>query len=190
MKRFTYDLRVSFSPCLMMSKWSTSLLRRYPPMKWHRKELLNCSKLSMDDVGNFVNHSLTAPLRVVGKERHSISFKGCWRPSIVLKVLKWSRGSLSPLNDSSWGKWNFDCTRHSRTVAVKGESVVLTILYRFRSVFPLMVFLSSSISFFISRRRSELGPSGVAGLRWSLLFWLSPSLVYRSFVREIRKFSI
>ena len=41
-------------------------------MKWRRKVLLNCSKLSMDDVGNFVNHSLTAPLRVVGKEQCSI----------------------------------------------------------------------------------------------------------------------
>ena len=37
-------------------------------MKWRKKALLNCSKLSMDEVGNFVNHSLAAPLRVVGKE--------------------------------------------------------------------------------------------------------------------------
>ena len=29
------------------------------------------------DVGNFVNHSLAAPLRVAGKERHSISSRGC-----------------------------------------------------------------------------------------------------------------
>ena len=67
-KRFTYDLRVSFSPCLMVSKWSAGLLGHCPPMKWHRKELSNCSKLSMDNVGNFVNHSPTTPLRVVGKE--------------------------------------------------------------------------------------------------------------------------
>ena len=67
-KSFTYDLRVSFSPCLMVSKWSAGLLGHCPPMKWHRKELSNCSKLSMDDVGNFVNHSLATPLRVVGKE--------------------------------------------------------------------------------------------------------------------------
>ena len=72
-KRFTYDLRVSFSPCLMVSKKSASLLGRCPPTKWCKKALLNCSKLSMDDIGNFVNHSLTTPLRVVRKERHSIS---------------------------------------------------------------------------------------------------------------------
>ena len=29
------------------------------------------------DVGNFVNHSLAAPLRVAGKERHSISSGDC-----------------------------------------------------------------------------------------------------------------
>ena len=75
MKHFTYDLSVSFSPCLMVSKWSV-VLGRCPPMKWRKKELPNCSKLSMDDVGNFVNHSLAAPLGVVKKERHSISSDG------------------------------------------------------------------------------------------------------------------
>ena len=67
-KRFTYDLRVSFSPCLIVSKWSTRLFGNCPPMKWRKKALLNCSKLSMDDVGNFVKQSLAASLRVVGKE--------------------------------------------------------------------------------------------------------------------------
>ena len=76
-KHFTYDLRVSFSPCLMVSKWSAGLLGCYPPTKWCKKALLNCSKLSMDEVGNFVNHSLAAPLRVVGKEQHSILSGGC-----------------------------------------------------------------------------------------------------------------
>ena len=67
-KHFTYDLRVSFSLCLMVSKWSAGLFGRCPPTKCHKKALPNCLKLSMNDVGNFVNHSLTAPLRMVGKE--------------------------------------------------------------------------------------------------------------------------
>ena len=149
-KCFTYDLRVSFSPCVMVSKWSIGLLERCPLTKWRKKELPNCSKLLMDDVGNFVNHSLAAPLRVVGKERHNISLGGCWRLRVILKVLRWSRGSFSPSNGSSWGGQNFDGTGHSRTPAVKGESVILTILSRFRSIFPLMTLLSSSISFLIS----------------------------------------
>ena len=56
-KRFTYDLRVSFSPCLLVSKWSVGLLGRCPPMKWCKKALPNYSKLSMDNVSNFMNHS-------------------------------------------------------------------------------------------------------------------------------------
>ena len=67
-KCFTYNLKVSFSHCLMVSKWSAGLFGRCPPTKCHKKALPNCLKLSMDDVGNFVNHSLTAPLRMVGKE--------------------------------------------------------------------------------------------------------------------------
>ena len=94
-------LRVSFFPCLMVSKWSTGLVERYPSTKWHKKALFNCLKLSMDNVGNFVNHSLAAHLRVVGKERRSISTGGCWRPSVILKVLRWSTGSLSSTNGSS-----------------------------------------------------------------------------------------
>ena len=175
MKRFTYNLRVSFSPCLMVSKWFAGLLGYCPLMKWRKKELPNCLKLSMDDVGNFVNRFLAAPLRVVGKERHSISSGDCWRPKVVLKVLRWSKGSFIPLNGLSCGRQNFDDTGHSGTANMKGESVVLTILSRLRFVFPLMTFLSLSISFLISRRRSKLGPSGVASLRWSLLLWLSPS---------------
>ena len=52
----------------MVSKWSIGLIGRCPLMKWRKKAMLNCLKLSMDEVGNFVNHSLVAPLRAVGKE--------------------------------------------------------------------------------------------------------------------------
>ena len=44
---------------------------------------------------------------------------------------------------------------------VKGESVFLIILSKLCSVFPLMAFLNSSISFLISQKRSELTSSGV-----------------------------
>ena len=54
---------------------------------------------------------------------------------------------------------------------VKGESVLLTILSKLWSVFSLIAFFNSSISFLISLRRSELSPSGIP----SHLFWLSPS---------------
>ena len=88
MKHFMYDLKVSFSPYLIVSRWSVCLFRHCLPTKWHNKELPNCSKLSMDNIGNFVNHSLVVPLRVVGKEQHSISSGGCNRPKVVLKMLR------------------------------------------------------------------------------------------------------
>ena len=100
-KCFTYDLKVSFSSCLTVSKWSATLFERCPPMKWRKKELLNYSKLSMDNVGNFINHSLVAPLRVVGKEQHNISSGSCWRPNVVLKVLRRSKEVLESIKWSS-----------------------------------------------------------------------------------------
>ena len=60
-----------------MNKWSIGLLGCYPPMKWHKKALLNYLKLSMDEVDNVVNHSLATPFRVVGKELHGISSGSC-----------------------------------------------------------------------------------------------------------------
>ena len=58
---------------------------------------------------------------------------------------------------------------------MKGESVALTNLSTLHSVFSLIVLLNSSISFLISRRRSEFCSSGEIGLWRSLLLWLSPS---------------
>ena len=145
----------------MVSKWSAVLFGHCPPKKWRTKELLSCSKLSMDDVGNLLNHSLTAPLRVVGKERHKISSGGCWRPRVVRKVFKWSNGSFSLSKGSSCGRRNLEGTGHSWMATVKGESVFLTILSKLWSIFPLMAFLNLSISFLISLRRSELASSGV-----------------------------
>ena len=140
----------------MVSKWSAGLFGRCTPTKWRRKELLSCSKLSIDDVGNLVNHSLAAPLRVVGKERHRILLGGCWRPCVVLNVLRWSNGSFSLSKGLSWDRRNLEGIEHSWTAKVKGESVFLTILSKLWSIFPLIVFLSSSISFLISLRRLSL----------------------------------
>ena len=125
----------------------------------------------MDDVGSLVNHSLVTPLRVVGKNRRSILSGGYWWPKVILKVLRWSKRSFSPLNGLSCGKRNFEGTEHSKISMVKGASVLLTILSRLWSIFSLIAFLSLSISFLISLRRSELAPSGVL----SRLFWLSLS---------------
>ena len=163
--RFTYDLRGSLYPCLMVSRWPAGLFWRCTSTKWHTKELPSCSKLSMDDVASLLNHTHIAPLRVVGKEQHKISSGGCCRLRVILKVVIWSNGSFKPLNYSSYGRWNFRGKGHSRTFVVKGESVLRTIPSRFRSVFSLIEFLSLSISFLISLRSSEFASSEEFGRR-------------------------
>ena len=52
-------------------------------------------------------------------------------------------------------------TRHSWMAMVNGESVFLTILSKLWSIFSLMAFLNSSISFLISLRRSEFISFGI-----------------------------
>lgn len=136
-----------------MVSWSFLTL---PPTKWCTKELPSCSKLSMDDVANLLNHTRATPLRVVGKERHKISFRGYCRLRVVLKVVIWSNRSFRPSNDSSYRRQNFRGRRHSRTFLVKGEFVLQTIPFRFRSVFSLIAFLNSSVSLLMPLRRSEL----------------------------------
>ena len=150
----------------MVGKWSAGLFGRYPPMKWHTKELPSCSKLSMDDVANLLNHTHPAPLRVVRKEQHNISSGGCYKLKVVLKVVMWSSKSFRPSNNSSCGRQNFRGIGHSRTFVVKGESILLTIPSILQSIFSLTTFLSSSISLLISLRRSKFASSEVFNCRW------------------------
>ena len=96
-------------------------------------------------------------------------------PELSLKVVMWSSRSFRPSNDLSYGRRNFEGIGHSRTLVIKGESILLTILFKFRSIFSLIALLSSSISLLISFKRSEFAPSGVFGCRWSFLLWLSSS---------------
>ena len=135
------------------------------PTDWRTKELPSCSKLSMDDVANLLNHSCVAPLRVVGKERHKISSRGYCRLRVILKVVIWSNRSFRPSNNLSRERRNFGGSGHSRTFIVKGEFVLQTIPSRFWSVFSLIAFLNSSISLLMSLRRSELASSKEFGCR-------------------------
>ena len=124
-------------------------------MKWHTKELPSCSKLSMDEAASLLNHTRTTPLMGLGKERLKISFRVCCRLRVILKVVIWSNGSFRSSNDLSYGRQNFSGSGHSKIFVVKGESVVLTNPSKFLSVFSLIAFLSSSISFLMFLRRSK-----------------------------------
>lgn len=130
----------------------------------------------MDDWVSLLNHTRTTPLRLVGKDWHKISSGVCYRLKVILKVVMWSNGSHRPSNDSSWGRRNFGGKGHSRTLVVKGESVLFT-TSRFLSVFSLIAFLVSSISFHMLLRRLLLAPlEGSVLLKPSLLWLFSLSL--------------
>ena len=128
-------------------------------MKWCTKELPSCSKLSLDEVASLQNHTRAAPLRVVGKERLKISFGVYYRLKVILKEVIWSSGSFRPSNDSSCGRWSFGSRGRSKIFVLKGEFVLLTIPSMFLSIFSLIVFLNSSISFLTFLRRSEITSS-------------------------------
>ena len=85
----------------------------------------------MDDIASLLNHTRATSLRMVGKERHKISSRGCCRLRVILKVVIWSSGSFRLSNDSSGGRRNFGGKGHFRTFIVKGESVLLTIPSKF-----------------------------------------------------------
>ena len=65
LKHFTYSLKVSPSCCFTASRYEVGLLWHWPPMKCQTKEFLNYSKFAIDTVGNLLNHTHAAPLRVV-----------------------------------------------------------------------------------------------------------------------------
>ena len=88
--------------------------------------------------------------------------------------MRWSKGSFSLSNGPSCSRRNFEGIGHSKTVVVKGESILLTIQSKLRSIFSLIALFSSSISFLISLKRSKLGSYGVASHRCSSFLWLSP----------------
>ena len=97
LKRFTYSLKVSPSCCFTVSRYKVGLLWRWPPMKWHTKESLSCLKFTIDAVGNLLNHTLVAHLRVVGNDLQITSSRVYWRFNIVFNAPMWSRASLVPL---------------------------------------------------------------------------------------------
>ena len=61
----------------------------------------------------------------------------------------WSRESLVLSLTSNCGRRNLEGRGHSKTLAVKGESILLIMSSRFMAIFPFMAFLISSNSFLI-----------------------------------------
>ena len=66
LNRVTYCFSDSPSTCWMLRRWPISFLCLFPPMKWRTKPLLSCSKSAIVPRGILLNHTLAAPLVLLG----------------------------------------------------------------------------------------------------------------------------
>ena len=107
-------------------------------MKWHTNRLLSWSKSSIEDCANLLNHTQAAPLRVVGKDWHTILSRVCYRLKVILKVVMWSSGSFNSSYDSSCKSQNFGESGWSSTRCVNGESVQVLGHFSFHGIFKLI----------------------------------------------------
>ena len=125
----------------MLRRWPVGFLCLYPPIKWWTKPLLNCSKFAIVPRDILLNHTLVAPFRVIGNALHNTSFGVICNSISVMNDSMWSKGSLEPLYDSSFGRWNFDRRRWFSTSVMNGESVLQIILSKFSCLYPSGHFL-------------------------------------------------
>ena len=134
----------------MLIKHAVDLLYLCPPMKCEVNRVLNSLKVLTEFGVNLLNHILAGPFSIVGKALHMISFGTLWRCIRVLKISRWSRGSLTPLYHSICGIRNFCGRGKELTEVVNGESVLFTKSSRSLDTRPLRAFIITSICSFIT----------------------------------------
>ena len=135
----------------MLRRWPVGFLCLCPSMKWWTKLLLSCSKFAIVLEGILLNHTLATPFSVVGNALH-ITLSGVICNSInVLNDSMWSKGSLKPLYDSSYGRWNFGKRGRFNTSVVNSEFVLQIIPSIFSLPLSFIELLNSSISFLMLR---------------------------------------
>ena len=149
LNRVTYNLKLSFSYCLMFNKLDENLLYLCPPMKCETKFLLNSLKVEMVLRAVLLNHTLASPLSVVGKTLHMILSRTPCSYIRVLNDSRWSNRSFGPSYASTYGIWNLVGRGKEVTYVVKGESVQWTSSLRSMDTCPLMAFIIIYILSFI-----------------------------------------
>ena len=154
-------------------------------MKWWTKALLSCSKFAMLLGVILPNHTLVAPFSIVWKALHITSFGVICKSIRVLNVSMWSKGSLEPSNDSSWGRWNFGGRGWFNTSVVNGESILQIIPSRFSIALSFIAWLSLSISLLMLRSSFSTLDEFSFNVLILLLIWLSnsSSLLFPSILR-------
>ena len=127
----TYCLSDSHFACWMLRRWPIGFLCLCPSMKWQTKPLLSCSKSAIVPRGILLNHTLAAPVSVVGNALHIISSGVIYSNISVLKDSMWFKGSLELLYDSNCGRRNFGGKGWFSTSLVNGESILRIIPSKF-----------------------------------------------------------
>ena len=185
LKRVTYCLNDSPFAWWMLRRFPIGFLCLCPPMKWWTKALLNCSKFAMLLGVILPNHTLVAPFSIVWKALHITSFGVICKSIRVLNVSMWSKGSLEPSNDSSWGRWNFGGRGWFNTSVVNGESILQIIPSRFSIALSFIAWLSLSISLLMLRSSFSTLDEFSFNVLILLLIWLSnsSSLLFPSILR-------
>ena len=131
----------------MLRRWPVDFLCLCPPMKWWIKHLLSCSKFAIIPEGILLNNTLATLFSVVGNALH-ITLSGVICNSInVLNDSMWSKGSLEPSYDSSYGRWNFGRRGQFRTSVVNSEFILRIIPSIFFLPLSFIELLNSFISF-------------------------------------------
>ena len=80
----------------MLIKHAIDFLYLCPPMKCEVNWAFNSLKVLIEFSVNLLNQILARPFSVVGKALHMILFGILWRCIRILKVSRWSKGSLTP----------------------------------------------------------------------------------------------
>ena len=134
----------------MLIKHAVDLLYLCPPMKCEVNWALNSLKVLIELGVNLLNQILVGPFNVVGNALHMISSGTPWRCIRVLKVSKWSRGSLTLSSLSIYGMRNFWGRGKELLEGVNGELVLFSNSSRSLDTRPLRAFIITSICSFIA----------------------------------------
>ena len=131
-------------------------------MKCEVNLALSSLKLLIEFGVNLLNQILTGPFSIVGRAQHMISSGTPWRCIKVLKVSRWSNGSLTPSLLSICGIQNFCGRGQELTEIVNGESVLFTKSSRSLEACPLKAFIITSICSFIACISAKIGGRAVS----------------------------
>ena len=171
LNQVTYCLSDSPSACWMLRKWPVVFLCICPPIKWRTKPLPCCSNFAIVLGCILLNYTLATPFSVIRNALHITSSVVICNNINVLNDSMWSKGSLEPSYDSSYGRRNFGGRRQFSTSMVNGKSDLQIIPSKFSPPFSFMALFNLSISFLMLRSSFSILEESSPEVLSRLLAW-------------------